>query len=56
MSRSPAPRFDLLKLDRYTYTLLQFSRGCPFRCEFCDIIVMFGRKPRVKSLEQVVTT
>jgi radical SAM superfamily enzyme YgiQ (UPF0313 family) len=32
---------------------LQYSRGCPFRCEFCDIIVMFGRKPRVKSHEQV---
>lgn len=50
---SPVPRFDLLKLDRYHYTTLQFSRGCPFRCEFCDIIVMFGRKPRVKSLDQV---
>lgn len=53
LTDSPAPRFDLLKLERYTYTSLQFSRGCPFRCEFCDIIVMFGRKPRVKSLEQV---
>jgi radical SAM superfamily enzyme YgiQ (UPF0313 family) len=50
---SPTPRFDLLKLDRYIYSSLQFSRGCPFRCEFCDIIVMFGRKPRVKSLDQV---
>ncbi len=50
---SPVPRFDLLKLDRYQSVSLQFSRGCPFRCEFCDIIVMFGRKPRTKSLEQV---
>ena len=50
---SPTPRFDLLKLDRYTNVSLQFSRGCPFRCEFCDIIVMFGRKPRTKSCEQV---
>jgi len=50
---SPTPRFDLLKLDRYTNISLQFSRGCPFRCEFCDIIVMFGRKPRTKSCEQV---
>lgn len=50
---SPVPRFDLLKLDRYVSVTLQYSRGCPFRCEFCDIIVMFGRKPRVKSLEQV---
>ena len=53
LADSPAPRFDLLKLDRYAYASLQFSRGCPFRCEFCDIIVMFGRKPRVKSFEQV---
>jgi radical SAM superfamily enzyme YgiQ (UPF0313 family) len=50
---SPTPRFDLLKMDRYTNVSLQFSRGCPFRCEFCDIIVMFGRKPRTKSREQV---
>lgn len=50
---SPVPRFDLLKLGRYHYATLQFSRGCPFRCEFCDIIVMFGRKPRTKTLEQV---
>jgi hypothetical protein len=53
LTDSPVPRFDLLKLDRYSYATLQYSRGCPFRCEFCDIIVMFGRKPRVKSLEQV---
>ena len=53
LSDSPTPRFDLLKLDKYTTATLQFSRGCPFRCEFCDIIVMFGRKPRWKSTEQV---
>lgn len=53
LSESPTPRFDLLKLERYSWASLQFSRGCPFRCEFCDIIVMFGRRPRVKSLEQV---
>ncbi|MFQ5708135.1 MAG: radical SAM protein [bacterium] len=50
---SPTPRFDLLKLDKYRAVSLQFSRGCPFRCEFCDIIVMFGRKPRTKAPEQV---
>jgi radical SAM superfamily enzyme YgiQ (UPF0313 family) len=49
----PVPRFDLLKCDRYSLAALQFSRGCPFRCEFCDIIVMFGRKPRTKPLHQV---
>ncbi|HEX3034123.1 MAG TPA: radical SAM protein [Thermodesulfobacteriota bacterium] len=50
---SPVPRFDLLKLDKYQAVSLQFSRGCPYRCEFCDIIIMFGRKPRTKSFEQV---
>lgn len=50
---SPLPRFELLKLDRYTTATLQFSRGCPYRCEFCDIIVMFGRRPRHKSIPQI---
>ncbi|MDA8382943.1 MAG: radical SAM protein [Betaproteobacteria bacterium] len=50
---SPTPRFDLLKLPLYSTATLQFSRGCPYRCEFCDIIVMFGRKPRTKRLAQV---
>lgn len=53
LTDSPTPRFDLLRLDKYQAVSLQFSRGCPFRCEFCDIIVMFGRKPRTKSMEQV---
>jgi radical SAM superfamily enzyme YgiQ (UPF0313 family) len=53
LADSPVPRFDLLKLDRYRSVSLQFSRGCPFRCEFCDIIVMFGRRPRTKSPSQV---
>jgi radical SAM superfamily enzyme YgiQ (UPF0313 family) len=50
---SPAPRYDLLKLDRYAMVSLQFSRGCPFQCEFCDIIIMFGRKPRTKMPAQI---
>lgn len=53
LTDSPTPRFDLLKLDRYSNVSLQFSRGCPFRCEFCDIIVMFGRRPRTKTAEQI---
>ncbi len=51
---SPVPRFDLLDLPRYTTLALQVSRGCPFSCEFCDIIEIFGRTPRLKSAEQVV--
>jgi len=50
---SPAPRYDLLDLDAYTTVSMQFSRGCPYRCEFCDIIVMFGRRPRTKTPEQI---
>lgn len=53
LADSPLPRFDLLKLDLYQSVAIQFSRGCPFRCEFCDIIVVFGRKPRAKTLAQV---
>ncbi|HEY4636788.1 MAG TPA: radical SAM protein, partial [Burkholderiales bacterium] len=50
---SPVPRFDLLQLDAYSTASLQLSRGCPFNCEFCDIIVMFGRKPRYKAPAQI---
>jgi len=53
LADSPVPRFDLLKLRHYTTATLQFSRGCPFRCEFCDIIVMFGRRPRYKTTAQI---
>ncbi|HEX9052840.1 MAG TPA: B12-binding domain-containing radical SAM protein [Anaeromyxobacter sp.] len=48
------PRFDLLDLSKYGSHALQYSRGCPFQCEFCDIIEIFGRVPRVKAPEQVV--
>ena len=53
LADSPTPRFDLLKLPYYANATLQYSRGCPYSCEFCDIIVMFGRKPRMKSPEQI---
>jgi radical SAM superfamily enzyme YgiQ (UPF0313 family) len=54
MLDSPLPRFDLLKIDRYRTMTIQFARGCPFNCEFCDIIVMYGRRPRTKSVPQVM--
>lgn len=56
LRQSPAPRFELLKLDRYAGGTLQTSRGCPFDCEFCDIVLesMSGRKVRSKSPVQVV--
>ncbi len=54
MLDSPLPRFDLLKINRYQSITVQFARGCPFNCEFCDIIVMYGRKPRAKSSAQII--
>ena len=54
MSRVPVPRFDLLDSRRYSTVSIQFSRGCPFLCEFCDIIVMFGRRPRTKPVANVL--
>ncbi|MGC9503808.1 B12-binding domain-containing radical SAM protein [Baaleninema sp.] len=51
---TPIPRFDLLDFDAYAEMSVQFSRGCPFQCEFCDIIVLYGRKPRTKSPEQFI--
>ena len=54
MHDSPLPRFDLLKIDLYRTMTIQFARGCPFNCEFCDIIVMYGRRPRTKTVPQVM--
>src|SRR4029079_19782294 len=54
MTRVPAPRFDLLKMKRYGFASVQFSRGCPFQCEFCDIIVVYGRRPRIKTPQQII--
>lgn len=54
VTRSPIPRFDLLKLQHYLFVGVQFSRGCPFTCEFCDIIELYGRVPRTKTTEQML--
>jgi len=51
----PPPRFDLVDHRRYASMSVQYSRGCPFQCEFCDIIEVFGRKPRTKTPAQVMT-
>jgi radical SAM superfamily enzyme YgiQ (UPF0313 family) len=48
------PRFDLVDVPRYAFLSLQYSRGCPFHCEFCDIVELFGNVPRVKTPQQVV--
>ena len=54
LSASPVPRFDLLDRHAYAMMAVQFSRGCPFQCEFCDIIVLYGRKPRTKTPPQLI--
>jgi radical SAM superfamily enzyme YgiQ (UPF0313 family) len=51
---SPVPRFDLLRKGDYLHYFVQTTRGCPFQCEFCDIIITDGRVPRVKPVAQVL--
>ncbi|WP_421658924.1 B12-binding domain-containing radical SAM protein [Leptothermofonsia sp. ETS-13] len=54
VTQSPMPRFDLLQRNAYLMMAIQFSRGCPFNCEFCDIISLYGRKPRTKEPSQAL--
>ncbi len=54
VTTTPRPRFDLLKLNAYSMMAMQFSRGCPFNCEFCDIISLYGRKSRTKDPDQAL--
>ena len=54
VTSTPVPRFDLLQFEAYDSMSIQFSRGCPFQCEFCDIIVLYGRKPRTKTPAQLL--
>jgi radical SAM superfamily enzyme YgiQ (UPF0313 family) len=54
VTETPVPRYDLLKFPAYDNMSVQFSRGCPFQCEFCDIIVLYGRKPRTKTPAQLI--
>jgi len=51
---SPVPRWELADLRRYSQLSVQFSRGCPFDCEFCDITALYGHRPRTKSARQVI--
>ncbi len=54
LSDSPVPRYDLVDPAKYTGLALQFSRGCPYKCDFCDITLMLGRRVRTKRAEQIL--
>ncbi|MFZ1290573.1 MAG: B12-binding domain-containing radical SAM protein [Melioribacteraceae bacterium] len=54
ISITPLPQWDIVTMKNYTSMNLQYSRGCPFDCDFCDITVLYGRKPRTKTKEQVI--
>ncbi len=54
VTAAPSPRFDLLRFTDYLHVGVQFSRGCPFTCEFCDIIELYGRSPRTKTTPQML--
>jgi radical SAM superfamily enzyme YgiQ (UPF0313 family) len=54
MTTSPLPDLSLIKMHRYSTMAVQYSRGCPFNCEFCDIIEIYGRRPRTKAVAQVI--
>ena len=54
MATSPLPDLSLIKMNRYSTMTVQYSRGCPFNCEFCDIIEIYGRRPRTKAVSQVL--
>jgi radical SAM superfamily enzyme YgiQ (UPF0313 family) len=55
ISETPIPRWDLLEMDKYASMNLQYSRGCPHNCEFCSVTMLNGRKPRTKSMEQLIS-
>ncbi|OPX34266.1 hypothetical protein B1H10_04040 [candidate division KSB1 bacterium 4484_188] len=54
MTEAVVPRFDLIRFQDYIQVGIQYSRGCPFNCEFCDIIELYGRKSRTKTPEQII--
>src|SRR6056297_3979550 len=54
LSFTPVPRLDLLKMKKYASMAVQYSRGCPFNCDFCDITLLYGRHTRIKPTVQVI--
>jgi len=54
VSKTPVPQMELINMKDYLYAIIQFSRGCPYLCDFCDVTTLYGRKPRTKSAEQII--
>ncbi len=54
LSRTPLPQWDLVKMKKYAVMTLQYSRGCPFNCDFCDITALYGHRPRLKDQAQII--
>ncbi|MFN7037770.1 MAG: B12-binding domain-containing radical SAM protein [Bellilinea sp.] len=54
LSQSPVPRWELLNTRHYDSLSIQYSRGCPFNCDFCNVTAMLGHRPRTKSADQII--
>lgn len=54
ITQTPIPAFGLVQMKHYAYAILQYSRGCPYLCDFCDVTALFGRRPRTKTAQQMI--